>query len=146
MTRSFPLASLLRLRTLTEDRAASDLATARRAQARAEARARETADRLSGAAMPRSGDVMAWRAAVAGRAALGSLLTEHRTDVVVAEAVSDERAEAWTEARQQVRALERLEERHDEAERLEESRAEQKVLDEVAGRRAAEASVQGETP
>lgn len=140
MSRAFPLASLLRLRTLTEDRAASELALARRDQARAEQRARDTAERLSGATLPREGDLLAFRAAVAGRAALGSLLVERRGDVVAAESVTDERAETWSEAHQQVRALERLEERHQEAERLEETRAEQKVLDEIAGRRASASS------
>jgi len=138
MSRAFPLAGLLRLRTLTEDRAASELALARRDQVRAEVRALETAERLNGTTMPRGGDLLAFRASVASRAALGSLLIERRTDVAVAETVTDERTEAWSEARQQVRALERLEERHDEAERLEETRAEQKVLDEMAGRRASQ--------
>ena len=84
------------------------------------------------------GDRLAWHAAVAGRAALGALLVERRGEVVQAESATDDRAQTWTDARQRVRALERLEERHDEAERAEEARAEQKVLDEVAGRRAAE--------
>ena len=136
MSRAFPLAGLLRLRTLTEDRAASELALARRDQARAEQRARDTAERLGGVAMRHGGGLLAFQASVASRAALGSLLIEHRGDVTVAETVTDERTEAWSEARQQVRTLERLEERHQEAERLEETRAEQKVLDEIAGRRS----------
>jgi flagellar FliJ protein len=136
MSRSFPLAGLLRLRTMTEDRAASELALARRDQARAEQRALDTAERLSGTTMPSGGGLLAFQASVASRAALGSLLIEHRGDVTLAVTAADERAEAWSEARRQVRALERLEERHVEAERLEETRAEQKVLDEMAGRRA----------
>ncbi|NUU15883.1 flagellar export protein FliJ [Cellulomonas humilata] len=138
MTRAFPLAGLLRLRALAEDQAASELALARREQASAERRARETAERLSGSTMPAVGDRLAWHAAVAGRAALGALLVERRTEVVHAEAATDDREQTWTDARQRVRALERLEERHDDAERAEEARAEQKVLDEVAGRRAAQ--------
>ncbi|WP_034623672.1 flagellar export protein FliJ [Cellulomonas sp. URHE0023] len=139
MSRAFPLAGLLRLRTMSEDRAASELALARRDQVRAEQRALETAERLSGATMPSGTGLLAFQASVASRSALGSLLIEHRRDVSVAETVTDERTEAWSEARQQVRTLERLEERHDEAERLEETRAEQKVLDEIAGRRASQA-------
>ena len=138
MTRVFPLAGLLRLRALAEERAAAELALARREQASAEHRARETAERLSGAVMPAEGDHLAWHAAVAGRAALGALLVERRTEVVHAQDASDDRAQTWTDARQRVRTLERLEERHDEEQRAEEARAEQKVLDEVAGRRAAE--------
>lgn len=137
MTRAFPLAGLLRLRALAEEQAASELALARREQAAAERRARETSERLSGATMPAVGDRLAWHAAVAGRVALGALLVERRTEAAGAEAVTDERAQTWTDARQHVRALERLEERHDETERAEEARAEQRVLDEVAGRRAA---------
>ncbi|MBO3084936.1 flagellar FliJ family protein [Cellulomonas fengjieae] len=135
MTRIFPLAGLLRLRALAEDQAAAELALARREQAAAERRARETADRLAGSSMPVVGDRLAWHAAVAGRAALGALLTERRVEVGGAEALTVDRSVAWTDARQQVRALERLGERHDEAERAEEARAEQRVLDEIAGRR-----------
>jgi len=135
MTRQFPLAGLLRLRALAEEQAASELARARREQTTAERRARDTAERLSGTTVPVGGDRLAWHAAVAGRVALGALLVEHRTEVVSAADVADDRAKAWTDARQQVRTLERLEERHDEAERAEEARLEQKVLDEVAGRR-----------
>ncbi len=136
MTRAFPLAGLLRLRALAEEQAAAELALARREQAAAERRARDTAERLSGSTMPAVGDRLAWHAAVAGRSALGALLIERRTEVVVAESAADECAQTWTDARQRVRALERLEERHDEAERAEEARTEQLVLDEVAGRRA----------
>ena len=136
MTRAFPLAGLLRLRALAEDQAAAELALARREQAAAERRARDTAERLSGSVVPACGDRLAWHAAVAGRVALGALLVERRTEAVGAEAVTEHRAQVWTDARQQVRALERLEERHDEAERAEAARAEQRVLDEVAGRRA----------
>jgi len=143
MSRAFPLAGLLRLRTLTEDRAASELALARRDQSRAEQRARDTLDRLSGATLPRGGDTLAWQAAIASRAALGSLLIERKFDVAVAETVTDGCHETWSEARQQVRALERLEERHEETVRLEENRAEQKVLDEMAGRRASEGAGEG---
>jgi flagellar FliJ protein len=137
VTRVFPLAGLLRLRALAEEQAASELARARREQASAERRARDTAERLSGSTVPPAGDRLAWHAAVAGRVALGALLVERRTEVVGAQEVADDRAQTWTDARQQVRALERLEERHDEAERAEEARLEQLALDEVASRRAA---------
>lgn len=138
MKRQFPLAGLLRLRAMAEERAASELALARREQAAAEHRARETAERLSGATMPAVGDRRAWHAAVASRVALGALLVEGRHDAAGAAAVADSRAQTWTDARQQVRTLERLEERHDESVRAEDARAEQRVLDELAGRRAAE--------
>jgi len=144
VTRPFPLAGLLRLRALAEDQAAAELALARREQSDARRRARESADLLGGSALPTAAGHLAWQAAVAGRAALGALLVERRTEAVVADAVAEDRATTWTDARQQVRALERLEERHDETERAEEARAEQRVLDEVAGRRASQ-SGQGES-
>ena len=46
MTRAFPLAGLLRLRSLAEDQAAAELGLARRDQAAAERRARDTAAEL----------------------------------------------------------------------------------------------------
>jgi len=136
VTRRFPLAGLLRLRALEEEQASAELARARREETRARERAVETAQRLGDAALPAHGDVHAWRAAVAGRAALGALLVEHRVELSAAGGVVMQRSGEWSAAQQRLRTLERLEERHDEAERRAEARVEQNVLDEVAGRRA----------
>ena len=49
----------------------------------------------------------------------------------------DAQVHVWSAARRDVRAIDRLAQRHDETERLLEAHAEQAVLDEVAARRAA---------
>ena len=137
MNRLFPLAGLLRVRALAEDRAAAELASARRKERTAANRARSTQDRLGDAGTPTLAEGRAFQAAVASRMALASMLVEHRAHAVAAQEETDRRAEVWADARRHAKAIERLEERHDEMVRIEETRAEQLVLDEVAGRRAA---------
>ncbi|MGY4643766.1 flagellar export protein FliJ [Cellulomonas sp. URHB0016] len=137
MNRRFPLAGLLRVRTMAEDRAAAELASARRDERAAAGLARSTQDRLGESHMPTVAEGRAFQAAVASRVALASMLVEHRATAVAAQEETDRRTEVWTDARRHVRAIERLEERHDDMVRVEDARAEQLVLDEVAGRRAA---------
>jgi flagellar FliJ protein len=137
VTRRFPLAGLLRVRAMAEERAAAELAAARRDERAAASRAQSTQDRLAGSATPTVAEGRAFQAAVASRVALASMLVEQRATAVAAQEESDRRTEVWSDARRHVRAIERLEERHDDTVRAEEARAEQLVLDEVAGRRAA---------
>jgi len=148
MSRPFRLASLLQLRGMAEDRAAAELAAASRLRAAAEARCQTTEVMLGSASLPGRSDELHFHAAAASRAALGSLLTERRTEVQTADAEVVVANAAWTAARVQTKALERLQERHDAAVRAEEERAEQLVLDEVGARmlaaRAAAAAAPGE--
>jgi len=137
VNRRFPLAGLLRVRAMAEERAAAELAAARRDERAAASRARSTEDRLGESGTPSLADGRAFQAAVASRMALASMLVEHRAHAVAAQDESDRRADVWTDARRHVRAIERLEERHEDTVRAEDARAEQLVLDEVAGRRAA---------
>jgi flagellar FliJ protein len=137
VTREFPLAALLRLRRLREDDAAAALAGANADVAQAAGRAAATRDALAVAQVPDRGDELALRVALASRAALSGLLVEHDAAAQRASERARERAADWTGARRDTRALELLEERHDEEARTEELRGEQAVLDEVAGRRAA---------
>ena len=134
MSRPFRLASLLRLRTMAEDRAAVELASANRVRSTAEHRRSETAVQLGAASMPLRGDTLHWQAAVASRAALGGLLVEHRAAVEVADEDVHVADEAWSQARSRTRALEKLEERHVAEVRAEEEHAEQVALDEVGSR------------
>lgn len=136
MTRSFPLAGLLRVRALAEERAAGELAAARRTERAAAERARDTRERLTGSTLPDLADDMAFRASVASRVSLVALLEEHEDQAAVARTQTADRTDVWAAARRDARAVERLEERHDAAVRAEELHAEQVVLDEVAGRRA----------
>jgi len=134
MSRPFPLAGLLRVRALAEDTAAAELATARRDERTARDRAARTAELLGTSRPPGEADLAAWQAAVAARVALSSLLTEDVERVRGAQQTVDRRQEDWTTARIRTRAVERLRDKHDVAEREQEEHAEQVVLDEVAAR------------
>ena len=89
---------------------------------------------LGSASLPGRSDELHFHAAAASRAALGSLLTERRSDMQAADEDVVVANAAWTAARVQTKALERLEERHDAQVRAEDERAEQMVLDEVGAR------------
>ncbi|HEX7807002.1 MAG TPA: flagellar export protein FliJ [Cellulomonas sp.] len=134
MSRPFRLASLLHLRGMAEDRAAAELAAASRLRAAADARRHDTEVMLGSASLPGHSDELHFHAAAASRAALGSLLTERRSEVQTADAEVAVASIAWTAARVQTKALERLQERHDAQVRAEDERAEQMVLDEVGAR------------
>jgi flagellar FliJ protein len=134
----FTLAGLLRLRGMEEDRAAVALGVAAREQAAAEERVRQTADRLAAAELPSAVDGRTWLAAAASRLTLGALLTEDGERATTAQEEALARRAEWTQARQAERAVERLEEHHEERERAEDLRAEQRVLDEAAARGAGE--------
>lgn len=128
---AFRLGGLLRLRRLEEERAAAELARANaERQAARERRARAGVE-LS-AAMFEDGDEASFNAAVAGRASLMGMVEESNLWL----AVTDDRAGVakayWSGRRTEVRALEKLEERHDAAVLVEEGRAEQLLADEVA--------------
>lgn len=131
----FTLAGLLRLRGLQEDQAVAALAAAERESRAAEDRARRTADRLSGLQLPTEVDAATWLAAAAGRLSLSALLTENAEQLSVARSAALERRTEWSRARQAERSVELLEEHHEDRERVDDLRAEQLVLDEVAGRR-----------
>lgn len=135
MSRPFPLAGLLRVRAMAEDTAAAELAAARRDERTARDRAQRTAELLGTSRPPAEADLAAWQAAIASRVALSSLLVDDRAALEAAEHVVGRRQEDWTAARIRTRAVERLQDKHDVAEREQDERAEQAVLDEVAARR-----------
>ena len=130
----FALAGLLRLRGLREDQAAGALGAAERAAADAQERARVAADRLAGTDLPGAVDGVAFLAAAASRLTLSSLLTQETERLDAARTAAAVRRDEWSRARQEERAVERLAEHHEERVRAAELRAEQGVLDEVAGR------------
>lgn len=135
MSRPFPLAGLLRVRALAEDTAAAELAAARREEDAARRRAARTAEMLGSSRPPGEAELSAWKAAVAARVALSSLLTEDVADLRDAEEDTGRRQDQWTRARTRTRAVERLRDKHDEEQRAEDERAEQAAIDEVAARR-----------
>ncbi|GIG35495.1 flagellar export protein FliJ [Cellulomonas pakistanensis] len=136
MSRAFRLAGLLRLRALAEEQAAAQRAVSVRGRDAAAARAAATEAALGSAAFPPGADARAVQAVVASRLALSAMLVDRRAQVLVAQDEVDVADAAWAEARSRTRTLEKLQEKHDAAVRAEEQRAEQVVLDEVAGRRA----------
>jgi flagellar FliJ protein len=141
----FRLAALMRVRRLQEDVAAGRAVAAAAQVTAAEEVVVERTLALGSSAPPASADESTWRAAVAARTALSSLLTESR-GLAAARADDAVRARAeWAAARTRVRPLERLAERHAREVAEEEVRAEQLLLDEHAGRagRAGAASRSG---
>ena len=136
MSRAFRLAGLLRLRSIAEEQAAARLATTTRGRDAAAARSRATEHALGGAVFPSETDALGMRAVIASRMALSALLVDDRARVMVAQDAVDVADAAWAEARTRTRTLEKLQDKHEAAARVEEQRAEQVVLDEIAGRRA----------
>ncbi|PZR54129.1 flagellar export protein FliJ [Xylanimonas oleitrophica] len=145
MSRAFPLAGLLRVRGLERDSAAAALARAQNEAREADQRARAAREALYEHEMPATSDAQTWQAQVASRAALLALLDQSRDIAARRQAETEERRHAWNEARGRVRVVERLHDRHREAQTADELRAEQNVLDEIAGRTAPGPS-QRETP
>jgi flagellar FliJ protein len=137
VSRAFRLAGLLRLRAAAEEQAAARLAEQSRGRDAAVARHTATEVALGAARFPSATDALGMRAVVASRTALSALLVDQRARVAVAQEAVDVADAAWAQARTRTRTLEKLEEKHTAAVRVEEQRAEQIVLDEIAGRRAA---------
>ncbi len=137
MSRPFRLAGLLRLRTMAEEQAAVQLARTTRERDAAEIRRRATSASLGDAEFGLRSDLVGVRAVIASRMALSALLVDHQARVVVAQDAVEQADADWSAARTRTRTLEKLQERQEKAVLLDEQRAEQKVLDEIAGRRTA---------
>jgi flagellar export protein FliJ len=134
----FRLSSLLRVRRFQEDRAAAELARSNVESHKAHLR-RELLDRtLAGSEMPDQADSVAFRSAVAARAAASVAAADARNAQQVAEASKERAQETWTEAHTRNTTLSKLAERHVEEQQREELRLEQHVLDEIGSRRATE--------
>jgi flagellar protein FliJ len=143
---SFPLAQVLRVRRLEEDRAAGRLATARVEAAAAEERLARRQDTLAGMAPPAgvgtAGAFLAWHQSVA---LAGEALTAAGAARHVAVAEVDARRDEWSSAAMRVSALERLDERRLEAHTKEARRTEAVQVDDMvtARRRDARGGVAG---
>jgi len=140
VSRAFRLAGLLRLRALAEEQAAARLAGATRTRDAAAARRAATESALGATRFvegPEGTDGLGMQAVVASRMALSALLVDQRARVVVTQDAVDAADADWSAARTRTRTLEKLQEKHRAAAQVEEQRAEQVVLDEIAGRRRA---------
>ena len=144
MSRPYRLAGLLRLRKLEEDRAAADLAAANTRRREALARQSLSDGALADHDFDPVSQVGAWRCAVAIRASLRGLAVEASAASALAATEVDQSEMAWADARRRAVPLEKLAERHDEAERIEDLRLEQIALDEIASRGPARDVLEGE--
>jgi flagellar FliJ protein len=133
MANPFSLAALLRLRRLQQDSAAGEVSVSRARAAEVAARRRYAENSLSQLMSPNgSSETLRWTAAAraASSSTLGDLgVLEEEWERRMAEA----RAQL-EEARKATISLEKLEERHDEAQQKELLRTEQNALDEISAR------------
>lgn len=133
MANPFSLAALLRLRRLQQDNAAAEVSVSRARAAELAARRRYAENSLSHLMSPNgSSETLRWTAAAraASSSTLGDLgVLEDEWERRMAEARA-----RLEEARGKTIALEKLEERHDEAEQKEFLRTEQIALDEISTR------------
>ncbi len=130
---AFGLASLLRLRRLKEDQAAVEVGAARSRASELAAERHQLISTLSDHGHD-ARDVRGIAAISAARASTSTMLADLEALRVHQERVVAEAEEAHRAARRATLSIEKLEERHGAAARAEELRAEQNVLDELAGR------------
>ena len=129
---SFPLAQVLRVRRLEEDRAAGRLAAAQAEAAWAEEQVARRRAALAGMAPPaRIGTAGDFLARVASVALAGDALKAAGVARQVAGAEVDVRRDEWSMASRRVSALERLDERRLEAHQKEARRAEAVLVDDM---------------
>ncbi len=131
MSRSFPLAGLLRLRHAQQDEAGSALASANARLAEATARRARTAAVLTGEPVAIT-DSATLFAVSAARASTRGMLAELDAMAASRRAEADSAQAAFNAARTRSIGLEKLEVKHIERVLTEDARAEQLVLDEVA--------------
>jgi flagellar protein FliJ len=131
MGRLFPLAGLLRLRHLQQDRAATDLAAAnKRLKENAERRTRARGA-LAGTATEVANST-ALRAAAVARASTRGMLADLEALATERVRERDLAQSAFDAARTRSIGLEKLEDKHVKNLAAEELHSEQKVLDEIA--------------
>ncbi|GAA1109493.1 flagellar FliJ family protein [Arthrobacter flavus] len=130
-SRAFPLAGLLRLRRINQDRAAGELAAAA-AALRERAADRGTAMASLDRSLSRVDSAQALSAVAAARASSRSMLRELEALETRSRADLDRAQNDFSAARAQTISLEKLEERHTAAVHAEDLKAEQLVLDEIA--------------
>lgn len=132
----FRLANLFRVRRIQEERAAAELAVAANERMQAEGTTEWARRRLDESSLPQSADILRWQAAVAARTAASASVREATAAREVALHQEAAAQAAWTAARTRTTMIEKLADRHDQAERAESVRQEQHVLDEMASQRS----------
>jgi flagellar FliJ protein len=141
----FRLAGLLRVRTLREDRARSELAAAQARAATATLEASLRASVVARAAAPAGGRAPVFLATVAARAAEVSSLTEAIAAEQLAAADAETARRGWVAARNDTRVVQRLAERHRDEQRREQDRLDQHEADDRSGTAVARRREDGAT-
>lgn len=144
MSRQFSLAGLLRLRHLQQDEAAGQLASAN-ARLDSTSVQRNRARAALGATRTEATSTESLYAMAAGRASMRSMLADLDSMIYQQQDEANQADDAFKLVRAKAIALEKLEAKHVEAVAVEELRAEQAVLDELAGT-AWHADHKGTTP
>lgn len=129
----FRLAALLRLRRLREDQARTDALRARSRASELAAERHQLLGTLSDHGHD-ARDVRGITAVSVARASTSVMLADLRALQAEQDAILQSAEDAHRAARRDVRAVEKLEQRHTEVERAEALRGEQAVLDEIAAR------------
>jgi flagellar FliJ protein len=129
----FGLAGLLRIRRLKEERAAYEMVRARSRASELASERHQLLDQLEDHAHE-ARDVRGIHALSAARASTSGMLTELEALSLTQRRLVTDAEAAHREARRDVRAVEKLEEKHVEGERENELRGEQTILDELASR------------
>jgi flagellar protein FliJ len=129
----FGLAGLLRIRRLKEERAAHEMVRARSRASELAGERHQLLDQLADHAHE-ARDVRGIHALSAARASTSTMLADLEALALTQQRLVAEAEDAHRAARRDVRTVEKLEEKHVEAEREEALRAEQTVLDELASR------------
>lgn len=129
----FSLAGLLRLRRLNEERAAYEVVRSRSRAAELAHERHQLIDQLVDHGHD-AADVRGIAAISAARASTATMLADLGALAATQQRLVAEAEAQHRDALRSVRTVEKLEERHDVAERQEELRLEQIALDELAGR------------
>lgn len=129
----FSLAGLLRVKRLKEERAAYDMVRARSRASELANDRHKLLDQLDDHAHDAK-DVRAIHALSAARASTSTMLADLEALSLTQRRLVADAEEQHRIARRDVRTVEKLEEKHDAAERQAELRVEQTILDELAAR------------
>ena len=135
MSRRFPLATVLRVAELRERAARASVAAANGAVARARTQEEVRRGLLAAAALG-TGEVGGFLDDARRRELRAAALRASEDATLDAEVVRDSAVTEWSAAAARVHALEELRQRHADAVAAGEQRAEQRLLDDLAGRRA----------
>lgn len=130
---AFGLAGLLRIRRLKEERAAHEMVRARSRASELAHERHQLLDQLEDHAHEAK-DVRGIHALSAARASTSTMLSDLEALSLTQHRLVADAEDAHRLARREVRTVEKLEQKHDEAERETELRQEQTILDELASR------------